>query len=341
MVKSLSLIASVEILDIYALVGPMDSFDYRHVAKVQGLPVEGGAKAGMYAFPIDAGVIPRERVWQLQLKLSSGAQGIATIEIHELSVVVETLGGVGHGSFPLATTTMVLTNTMDLSKSKAPEVPSSTRSELMHTARSTMRTTATATRGGMTASDFDTSLNMSRSTARAPTSNSRPAVTTVTSSSSSKLSRTTGDLPSSSSSSAMRRTSAAATNDLALRNTGGGGRGGGGSTALVSQTEGPGSALMQQETAAVASVLNAVCEKMVGVVSEKTKAYLAKAGKRTERRVLDKMAKLEERIEKFDHVLEHATVSSREIEQALLALDKDLSSPRTARTPRTPAAVAV
>jgi len=85
---------------------------------------------------------------------------------------------------------------------------------------------------------------------------------------------------------------------------------------------------MQQETAAVASVLNAVCEKMVGVVSEKTKAYLAKAGKRTEKRVLDKMAKLEERIEKFDHVLEHATISSREIEQALLALDKDLSSPR-------------
>jgi hypothetical protein len=83
---------------------------------------------------------------------------------------------------------------------------------------------------------------------------------------------------------------------------------------------------MQQETAAVASVLNAVCEKMVGVVSEKTKAYLSKAGRRTERRVLDKMTKLEQRIEMFDHVLEHATSSSREIERALLALDEDLSS---------------
>jgi hypothetical protein len=85
---------------------------------------------------------------------------------------------------------------------------------------------------------------------------------------------------------------------------------------------------MREETAAVASVLNAVCEKMVGVVSEKTKAYLAKAGKRTERRVLDKMAKLEERIERFDIALETVTYSSRELEEALLALDKDLSSPR-------------
>ena len=82
------------------------------------------------------------------------------------------------------------------------------------------------------------------------------------------------------------------------------------------------------ETAAVASVLNAVCEKMVGVVSEKTKAYLAKAGKRTERRVLDKMAKLEARIERFDDVLKHTTASSSQIEETLLALNRELLSPR-------------
>lgn len=81
------------------------------------------------------------------------------------------------------------------------------------------------------------------------------------------------------------------------------------------------------ETAAVASVLNAVCEKMVGVVSEKTKAYLAKAGKRTERRVLDKMAKLEARIERFDDVLKHTTASSSQIEETLLALNRELLSP--------------
>jgi hypothetical protein len=36
----------------------------------------------------------------------------------------------------------------------------------------------------------------------------------------------------------------------------------------------------------------------VGVMGEKTKGYLAKAGRRTERRVLEKMSKLEERIER-------------------------------------------
>lgn len=362
-VQSLSLIASVELLDIYALVGPMDTFDYRHVSKVQGLPLEG--LPGLYSFPIDASAIPRERVWQLQLKLSSSAQGVTTVDIHELSVVVESLGGpgitgAGAGGAGLATTTMLMAD-LDLNKSKggssmgATMTNSSNNSNVLHTARSlggstSMRTTATATMGrGMSASDADANLNSSRSsTLRQPSSpgmggrssrgasssssSSTSSSSRVHSSTASKLSRST-DL----SATAIGR-SGGPTHDLAVRggsSRGGGGGGGGGDGALVSQSQ-QGNALMQQETAAVASVLNAVCEKMVGVVSEKTKAYLAKAGKRTEKRVLDKMAKLEERIEKFDHVLEHATISSREIEQALLALDKDLSSPRKPMMPVVP-----
>lgn len=347
-VQSLFLVASVELLDIYALVGPMDTFDYRHVSKVQGQPIEG--LPGLYSFPIDASAIPRERVWQLQLKLSSSAQGVTTVDIHELSVVVESLGGpgitgAGAGGGGLATTTMLMGD-LDLSKSKAGGMgttmtSSSSNSNMLHTARSSlggsssMRTTATATVGrGMSSSDVDANLTSSRSsTVRQPSSpgmggrnsgaasSSSSSSSRVHSSTASKLSRST-DL----SATAMGR-SGGPTHDLAVRGRVGGGGGVGGDGALVSQSH-QGNALMQQETAAVASVLNAVCEKMVGVVSEKTKAYLAKAGKRTEKRVLDKMAKLEERIEKFDHVLEHATISSREIEQALLALDKDLSSPR-------------
>ena len=89
---------------------------------------------------------------------------------------------------------------------------------------------------------------------------------------------------------------------------------------------GGGQVAMREETAAVASVLNAVCEKMVGVVSEKTKTYLAKAGKRTERRVLDKMARLEERIEAFDQTLESASIPlrMRSIEKELSTLDREL-----------------
>lgn len=131
-----------------------------------------------------------------------------------------------------------------------------------------------------------------------------------------------GDLGVSTSTSVARQ--AAMTGELTLRGRSGG-NGSGGELATM-QAGGNQTLGFKEETAAVASVLNAVCEKMVGVVSEKTKAYLAKAGKRTERRVLDKMAKLEERIEKFDQVLDHATVSSKEIEQALLDLDKDLLS---------------
>jgi len=41
------------------------------------------------------------------------------------------------------------------------------------------------------------------------------------------------------------------------------------------------------------------------------------------------MAKLEERIERFDDVLKHTTASSSELEAALLALNRDMVSPRT------------
>lgn len=85
--RTLSVVASVEILDLYALVGPMDSFDYRHVAKLQGTPVN--PDMSLFAFRIDASVIPRDRVWQVQLKLSSGSQGIDTIVLQELSAQVE------------------------------------------------------------------------------------------------------------------------------------------------------------------------------------------------------------------------------------------------------------
>lgn len=47
----------------------------------------------------------------------------------------------------------------------------------------------------------------------------------------------------------------------------------------------------------------------------------------------DKMARLEQRIERFDDVLKHTTASSSELEAALLALDQGLAS-----SPRTPVA---
>lgn len=92
-VRTLYVVASVEILDIYALVGSLDSFDYRHVTKVQGTPVEGVNGITAYGFTIDASVIPREKVWQLQLKLSSSAQGITTVYVGELNVKVEKASG--------------------------------------------------------------------------------------------------------------------------------------------------------------------------------------------------------------------------------------------------------
>lgn len=91
---------------------------------------------------------------------------------------------------------------------------------------------------------------------------------------------------------------------------------------------GGGQMQMREETAAVASVLNAVCEKMVGVVSDKTKNYLFRAGRRTERKVLDKVQRLEERIERFDQVLERSSIKKiGEIEDAVLSLDSQFKSP--------------
>ena len=78
---------------------------------------------------------------------------------------------------------------------------------------------------------------------------------------------------------------------------------------------------MKEEQALVASVLNAVCEKMVGVVSDKTKGYLSKASRRTERKVLERMARLEERIQSFDRVLEGATSGMTEVEKSLHSME--------------------
>lgn len=346
MVKSLCITASVEILDIYALVGPMDTFDYRHVAKVQGRPVEG--LLGLYSFSVDANTIPREQVWQIQLKLSSNAQQITSVDIHDFSVIIDTLpgsGSVGIGGLSLSNTT---TRLGDLNMNKSNRGATSTSMDLSDSARSqasnfytstrsmsaSTRTAATTKVGrGLSTADRDATRSASHVNTGAPGGS---AATSLSSSSSalsasslaprahgnkaSKLFRST-EL----SSSAMGRTggSGGKTGELVLR----GGRGEGEREAVVPHT-GHDAAVMRQETEAVASVLNAVCEKMVGVMSEKTKLYLAKAGRKTERRVLEKMAKLEERIEKFDNVLEHATLSSREIEKALLALDKNLPSPR-------------
>lgn len=90
-VRVLTVVASVEILDVYALVGPLDSFDYRHVSKIHGLPTD--PSSTRYIFTIDPNVIPREKVWQLQLKLSSSAQGLMTIQVDELTVQVDRANG--------------------------------------------------------------------------------------------------------------------------------------------------------------------------------------------------------------------------------------------------------
>jgi len=78
---------------------------------------------------------------------------------------------------------------------------------------------------------------------------------------------------------------------------------------------------MTEEHALVASVLNAVCEKMVGVVSDKTKGYLSKASRRTERKMVDRMQKLEERIEAFDRVLEGATNGMTQVEKTFHSME--------------------
>lgn len=102
---------------------------------------------------------------------------------------------------------------------------------------------------------------------------------------------------------------------------------------------GGGQVQLREETAAVASVLNAVCEKMVGVVSDKTKNYLFRAGRRTERKVLDKMQRLEERIERFDQVLERSSIKKiGQIEDAVLSLDSHMKSQSFSFTSPTTAA---
>lgn len=337
-VRFLHLVTSVELLDVYALVGPMDTFDYRHVSKVQGLPVEG--LPGLYSFPIDGSTISGEFVWQLQLKLSSSTEGVTTVDIHELRVVVESGGGPGisgAGGGSLATTTMLMGD-LDLKKSNkmstTGEAIKMTTNEMPAPRSSLGGSNSMRTSGrGMSISDSDANTNSTRkSTIRQPSwpskgGKSSRTASTPSASSSDGHATTAGKLSRSTALSAIAMgRSGGPSPDMVVRGNGGRGRGRERDDRLVSQSQQQSDALMQQETAAVASVLNAVCEKMVGVVSEKTKAYLAKAGRRTERRVLDKMTKLEQRIEMFDHVLEHATSSSREIERALLALDEDLSS---------------
>lgn len=287
-VKSLSLIASaeVEVLDVFALLGSLESMDYRKLGAVQGSAMEDGR----VFFNVNTSQFPT--MWQLQLKLSSRAQAVV---VHELNVQVDRTGAGGASSLASASA----------SAAKAPASAMADTAALYHTSRSslgaslsntaTLRSTAAATRGlgatGATTMDFGagtttSSLGLSRS-ARATTTAAAPTGSLAASSrldasasaaAKPKPSAAAGAGASASTTSASSalarigaRPSASASSDLALRGTT--------STAL---SAGPGAA----ETAAVASVLNAVCEKMVGVVSEKTKAYLAKAGKRTERRVL-------------------------------------------------------
>lgn len=333
-VKALTIIASgeVEVLDVFALLGSLESMDYRKLGTLQGSPMEDGR----VFFNVNTAPFPP--MWQLQLKVSSRAPAVV---IHELSVQVDkTAGGAGiptaaattssSSGKPLATTSNALADTAMFQTGRSSlgaSISAPTTAKSRHGLGATMATTA----------DFDasatiTSLGLSRSRAAAApaatTSSSLAATASATATSAaaaaakpsaSGTSTSTHPLAASTTTTALaslsgaRASAASASSDLAVR----------GATSTALSTGGPSLA----ETAAVASVLNAVCEKMVGVVSEKTKAYLAKAGKRTERRVLDKMAKLEARIERFDDVLKHTTASSSQIEETLLALNRELLSP--------------
>lgn len=93
-IQSLHVIASVDTLDLYALVGPMDCFDYRHISRIQGTPMEVASDTGdQFFFKVDTSAIPREGVWQVQLKLSSTGQNITTIHITEMTVTVDRVAG--------------------------------------------------------------------------------------------------------------------------------------------------------------------------------------------------------------------------------------------------------
>ena len=302
-VKTLTLIASaeVEVLDVFALLGSLESMDYRKLGTVQGSRMEDGR----VFFNVNTAPFPP--MWQLQLKVSSRAPAVV---VHELSVQVDkTAGGAGIPSATAATS-----DSMSSSSSKP-----LADTAMFHTGRSSLGASLNASATGKsrhglgatmaTTADFDasttttTSLGLSRSRAAAAATSSL-AITATKPSASAASTTTSSTHP-----------LAASTTTTALASLGGA-RAGATSTAL--STGGASSA----ETAAVASVLNAVCEKMVGVVSEKTKvgkeqsrtvwelwdpsigqslnltplsflhlvsikkAYLAKAGKRTERRVL-------------------------------------------------------
>lgn len=100
MVTALSVVASVEVLDLYALVGPMDCFDYRHIAKLKGTPMD--PSIAMFGFRIDASVIPRERVWQIQLKLSAPGSQQNTVILHELAATLERANDDGSGGMDVS-----------------------------------------------------------------------------------------------------------------------------------------------------------------------------------------------------------------------------------------------
>merc|ERR1712196_501287 len=60
----------------------------------------------------------------------------------------------------------------------------------------------------------------------------------------------------------------------------------------------------KQDNAVVANVLNTVAEKMVNKVSHKAKLYLDQKSKTTEQKVITKMNSLENRLEKFNQILD-------------------------------------
>lgn len=236
----------MEILDVFALLGSLESMDYRKLGTVKGSRMENGR----VFFNVNTAPFPL--MWQLQLKVSSRAP---TVVIHELSVQVDkTACRAGIPSASTATTSSISTSSKHLGDT-----------DMFHTGRSSLGTSLNASATGKSRHNLDAtadfhasattnSLGLSRSRAAAASTSSLAVTTTTSKPSASAASTATSST----------HPLAASTTTTVLASFGGT-RAGATSTALA--TGGPSSA----ETAAVASVLNAVCEKMVGVVSEKTK----------------------------------------------------------------------
>jgi hypothetical protein len=263
-IRSLTLIASaeVEVLDVFALLGSLESMDYRKLGTVRGNPMEGGR----VFFNVNTSAFPS--MWQLQLKVSSRAPSVV---IHELNVQVDQTreGGSSATSAPApAQAPSSLASSSKAALSDTALFQTSRSSLGASVAPGTLRTTGGRGLGATTTDLVATTDSLSLSRSRGRTSAAAPA-------------KTTGRFGASASVAAKPSTTTTTTTTTALGPLGGArsGAGGGassssssdltvrGATTSALSTAGPSSA----ETAAVASVLNAVCEKMVGVVSEKTK----------------------------------------------------------------------